>query len=159
MIIISSLSYFAALIIPVELIGFLGILPILIGFKNLGKQRSKKENLNGSLNNRIIENGENNMSQNNFRTISVATITFAKGGDNIGVYAPLFAISELTEIILIIIIFLIMTGIWCVIPYYLVNNERFGDIIKKYSQKIFPFFLIGLGIFILIKCNTFSLFF
>lgn len=159
LIMISCLSYFTALIIPVEYIGLLGILPILIGFKNLAEQRSNKEDLNVSSNSQIIKNGENNTSQSNFQTISVATITFANGGDNIGVYAPLFAISELSEIIILITIFLIMTGIWCIIPYYLLNNEKVGDNIKKYGQKILPFFLIGLGIFILIKCNTFSLFF
>ena len=82
----------------------------------------------------------------------------ANSGDNIGIYVPLFAINELSQIVIIISIFLIMTGIWCVIPYYLVNNERIGNSIKKYGRKILPFFLIGLGIVILIKCNTFSLF-
>ena len=160
LIIISSLSYFVALIIPVEWIGLLGILPILIGFKNLANQRLKKENLKDvSTDNLINEEETTFLSQNKFRTISVATITFANGGDNIGVYVPLFASSELAEITFFIIIFLIMTGIWCVIPYYLVNNEKAGDIIKRYIRKILPFFLIGLGIFILIKCNTFSLIF
>lgn len=40
---ISSLSYFVALIIPIKFIGFLGILPIIIGIKKIFNQKSQKE--------------------------------------------------------------------------------------------------------------------
>mgnify|MGYP001092776277 CR=1 FL=1 len=146
---ISGVSYFAALIIPSAWIGLMGIFPIIIGLKNLAKLKNNKkqnEEYKGKF-----------LSHINTKIVTVAIISFANGGDNIGVYVPLFASSNSYQMLFLIIVFLLMIGVWCVIGYYLVNNKIVGKRIRKYGHILLPFVLIALGIFILIKCETFSL--
>ena len=79
-------------------------------------------------------------------------MTFSNGGDNIGIYTPLFAkYSSAGEVIFISLIFMIMTGFWCVAAYYLVRHPLIASRIKKTGHIIFPCVLIGLGIYILVS--------
>ncbi len=94
LILISTISSFAALIIPVERIGFLGLLPIIIGIKNLIKSISKNEDLSEGPAKEITVSKKRFLNPNSSRILSMSVITFANGGDNIGTYIPLFAISD-----------------------------------------------------------------
>lgn len=96
---ISLVGYFARLIVPHEWIGFLGLLPIAIGVRHFPEH----------------DNGEDK-KQESTRTagaFSVAAVTFANGGD-IGIYAPLFATSDLASLLVMLIVFFIMLAVWCV---------------------------------------------
>ena len=44
-----------------------------------------------------------------------------------------------------------MTAVWCIVAYYLVNHPVITKRIRNIGNIIFPFVLIGLGIFILIS--------
>ena len=81
-------------------------------------------------------------------------MTIANGGDNIGVYAPLFASSSPLEIRLAGWGFLVMTGVWLGLAYGLVNNPLFGAKIQRIGRVVLPVVLIGLGVIILIRCGT-----
>jgi cadmium resistance protein CadD (predicted permease) len=49
----------------------------------------------------------------------VAAVTFS-GGEEIGIYASIFAIyHNVSEIVTIFILVMIFTGIWCIIALYL----------------------------------------
>ena len=83
--------------------------------------------------------------------LTVAAVTFSNGGDNIGIYTPLFAkYSSEGEIVILSIIFMILTAIWCAVAYYLVSHPLVATRIRKTGHIIFPFVLIGLGIYILV---------
>lgn len=82
---------------------------------------------------------------------SVALITISNGADNIGVYAPLFSNLNQSELLLTILIFLIMTGIWCFFAHLIIKNKVLGTKIEKYGHIILPFVLIFLGIGIIIS--------
>ena len=82
-------------------------------------------------------------------------MTFSNGGDNIGIYTPLFAkYSSVGEVVLIALIFLVMTAIWCIIAYSLVRHPIIAIRLDKTGHIIFPFVLIGLGIYILVSNLT-----
>ena len=140
LIIISSMGYFFKFIIPSSLISLLGIFPILIGIKELIKLKTHK-------------NSDNDLNQNaEFKRSSifqVALVTISNGGDNIGIYMPLFASISSSQIITIVLIFMIMIAIWCFISHSLVNHRLLRDKIEKYGHIIFPFVLIAIGIYIL----------
>ncbi|MDD3984679.1 MAG: cadmium resistance transporter [Methanobacterium sp.] len=78
--------------------------------------------------------------------LKVSTITFSNGGDNIGVYAPLFASLSISQLFLTSTTFLVMVGIWCVISYILVINKIIGYKLQEYGHIILPFVLIIIGI-------------
>jgi cadmium resistance protein CadD (predicted permease) len=83
------------------------------------------------------------------KTFKVASVTIANGGDNIGVYAPLFASMSIYSLTLTIIIFIIMIGLWCITGYFMVSNHIVGYKLQKYGHIILPFVLIFIGMGIL----------
>jgi len=141
LILISSAAYLFQLFIPKYLIGLLGFIPIIIGVKNLfnlyENSNSNKVNLN--------------KPTNGFKFMQVALVTFANGGDNIGVYAPIFASLSFMEISQVVLIFIVMTGLWCIISLKMVKNRIIGNKIKKYGHLTLPFILIGIGILIILR--------
>lgn len=53
------------------------------------------------------------------QTCNVAAIAFANGSDNISVYVPLFANSELDSLLIILSVFFSLVGVWCYTAYKL----------------------------------------
>ncbi|MDO8869173.1 MAG: cadmium resistance transporter [Methanobacteriaceae archaeon] len=97
------------------------------------------------------DNRLNSGSYSIFTWFSVALITISNGVDNIGVYAPLFSTLNQMELLLTILIFLIMTGIWCFFAHLIIKNKLLGIKIEKYGHIILPFVLILLGIGIIVS--------
>ena len=152
LIIISSLAYFFKFIIPSSYIALLGILPIAIGLKNLWNL--KKDGSKGLLNETCTQknqdtNDDTELKISSHKTLKVALVTFANGGDNIGVYVPLFASISILPMILTIIIFMVMIGLWCIIGYFMVSNKIIGYKLQKYGHIILPFVLIFIGLGVL----------
>ena len=145
LILISSLAYFFQLIIPNNWIGFLGIIPIIIGVKNLLNIHVKSKS------DTIFVESTAKDNKVRFKFLQVGLVTFANGGDNIGVYAPLFAGINYMEITQVILIFMLMTGLWCIISIKLVDNQIIGEKIMKYGHLILPLVLIGIGIIIILR--------
>jgi len=141
LILISSMAYFFQLFIPNYLIGLLGFIPIIIGVKNL-------LNLYRDSNSDRIHLNE---PKKRFKFMQVALVTFANGGDNIGVYAPIFASLSFAGILQVVLIFMAMTGIWCIVSFKLVENKILGGKIKSYGHIIFPFVLITIGLLIIFR--------
>ncbi len=98
-----------------------------------------------------IVKGSDKKYETNHKFLQVAMVTFANDGDNIGVYAPLFAGLGFLETMQVIFLFLVMTGLWCLFSFKLVDNRILGDKIGKYGHLIFPLILFGIEIIILLK--------
>jgi cadmium resistance protein CadD (predicted permease) len=144
LVLISTLGSLLALVVPQYIIGLLGLVPISIGKIRLVQLRNK--------NNSISEKTSQISRWSHLPILTVAAVTFSNGGDNIGIYTPLFAKYSLAgEVIFISLIFMIMTGSWCVAAYYLVRHPLIASRIKKTGHIIFPCVLIGLGIYILVS--------
>jgi cadmium resistance protein CadD (predicted permease) len=142
---ISALGSLISLIIPTYIIGLLGIAPIVIGVKKLVTLRKKNE-----CNSKSKEIARDKMNKLAFA--AVAAVTFSNGGDNIGVYTPLFArYSTASQITWLISIFMAMTAVWCITAYYLVNHPLIAFRIRRIGHIILPFVLIGLGTYILVE--------
>jgi cadmium resistance protein CadD (predicted permease) len=136
LIVISLAGLVLKVIIPYQYLGILGIFPVIIGIKALvQKENSQKE--------------VNQVGSGATGFWSVAAITIANGGDNIGVYTPLFAHTSGPVILIYITVFLILTGLFCYIGYFLVNHPRTKDASERYGKIIMPYFLILLGLYIL----------
>lgn len=163
--IIASLpGFFGSLVIPRAWIGLLGILPILIGIRQL---------LNQQIDNSEIQTANTNFKTSNHRnprlnlilsllspqTYQVAAVTFANGGDNISIYIPLFASNNFINLLIIIIVFIIMKGVWYAVAYLLVQQATVARILTRYGKKAVPFVLIGLGLYLMYERGTFALLF
>ena len=145
---ISALGSFISLAVPTYIIALLGIVPIVIGVKKLVVSRNKNE----SNSKQAIQDKK----KNNLAFVAVAAVTFSNGGDNIGVYTPLFAkYNSLSQITALATIFMAMIAVWCIAAYYLVNHPLVASKIRRIGHIILPFVLIGLGIYILTESFVF----
>lgn len=141
---VSTLGSLIALVVPQYIIGLLGLVPITIGAIRLLHLRNNN-----------YKSNEIKMPvskwQNHLSILTVAGVTFSNGGDNIGIYMPLFATyNSAFEVIYLSTIFMIMTAVWCIIAYYLVRHPLIATRMKKTGHIIFPLVLIGLGIYIIL---------
>jgi len=89
-----------------------------------------------------------------WRPLAVAAVTVANGGDNIGVYLPLFAASSPIEIALLAAVFLGMTAVWLLLAWVIVNNRLLGRHLRRYGRYLLPPVLIALGGYVLVKQGT-----
>lgn len=162
-IIIASLpGFFGSLVVPRELIGLLGLLPIVIGVKQLVSREQEQPEVQtvtsdfkqSSLSNPIVSFL---LSVLHPQTYKVAAVTIANGGDNISIYIPLFAGNNLASLGVILSVFLFMVGVWCAIAYLLARQATIANVLSRYGRVVVPFVLIGLGLFIMYERGTFSL--
>ena len=124
---IGALGSLLALVIPQYIIGLLGFVPISIGIIRLIKLRKHA--------NEVITK----QVSSHLPMLTVTAVTFSNGGDNIGIYTPLFAkYSSAIEVIFISIIFMVMTAVWCTVAYYLVSHPLIATRLRKTGHIIFP---------------------
>jgi cadmium resistance protein CadD (predicted permease) len=143
---ISAVGSLVSLVVPSRIIGLLGLVPIAIGVKKLFDIRESPKGDGMHVQGLQTEKGR----QSYLSVSRVATVTFADGSDNIGVYVPLFASHGTSvEITALIAAFLVMTGVWCAAGYYAVNHGSLARQLRRFGHLVFPFVLIGIGISVL----------
>ncbi len=155
LILISLPGFFGGLILPRYWIGLLGLIPITIGLSNLlNQEEDASEEVEAET--ELYEDSAiaNFLSP---QAYAVAAVTFANGGDNIGVYVPLFANSNLGSLVVIICIFLLLVGVWCYAAYQLTQQLAIADVLTRYINYLVPIVLIGLGAFIVLESGALSL--
>lgn len=162
-ILVASLpGYFGSLIIPRGWIGLLGFVPIVIGVSRLINRKQDEDEV------QTVADGFDRLPANkplvsklasllSPQTYQVAAVTFANGGDNIGIYVPLFASTQLPSLGVILIVFFLLVGVWCYIAYLLTHQPAVTHLLARYGNTLVPLILIGLGIFILIESGTYQL--
>ncbi|MHB8807535.1 MAG: CadD family cadmium resistance transporter [Anaerolineaceae bacterium] len=147
LVIFSLLIAFGFSFIPRSwIIGLLGLIPIALGLKVLFKDDEEEEE------NEVME------SAHKFRSLvlSLTALTIASGGDNIGIYVPLFSSITSSEIKVTVVVYFILVAVLCYISNRIANIKYVGETIEKYERIIVPIVFIGLGIMILIENGTFS---
>ena len=147
---ISLLAALIALVIPPAYVGLLGLLPIAIGSRKL-------VDLSGGRDKGEEELERHPASAARGQVLAVAAVTIANGGDNIGVYTPVFAVRSGIETAVIIAVFVLMTAMWCAIAHWLVHHRTIGAPIRKFGHLILPPVLIGLGLSVLLEAGSFGL--
>ena len=89
--------------------------------------------------------------------MAVTTVTIANGGDNIGVYMPVFATRSFPDILVIGAVFAAMTALWLAGAYWFVTHPQLGAPIRRYGHWGVPFVLIGLGVMVLYEADSIRL--
>ncbi|MEH1871669.1 cadmium resistance transporter [Nostoc sp.] len=154
LLILSLPGLFGGLVLSKNWIGLLGLVPISIGISSLVNREadSSKEVVAAT------QEAEASTINSFFspQAYSVAAVTIANGSDNISIYVPLFASSNLKSFLVIIGLFFLLLGVWCYVAYKLTNNKVIADILTRYVNNLVPFVLIGLGAFIVLKSEALS---
>ena len=148
--ILVAVSLFAAYVlnfIPQDwMIGLLGLIPIYLGIRvAMGSEEEAEEE-------EVVEKLESRGSNRLFWT--VALITIASGGDNLGIYIPYFTSLSVSEIVIAIVVFALSIAVLCYISYRLAKISFVSETLEKYERIIVPIVFIGLGIFIMLENGT-----
>ena len=136
-----------ALVVAPAYVGFLGVLPILIGLKKIWELRQDD----------AAEEDEPHTQRGQWNALAVAAVTIADGGDNLSVYIPVFATRTGAEIAVIGGVFAAMTLAWLAGAFWLTSHRTLGAPIRRYGHRVVPFVLVGLGCYILYAAGSFAL--
>lgn len=139
----------AALVIPPAYLGLLGLLPIALGLKKLWELRRGSEDDDAE--------ATGHPAAGAHRMLSVAAVTIANGGDNIGVYVPMLATRSAQERFVIVAVFAVMTGVWCFVAHALVRHRALGAPLRRWGHRLLPWVLVGIGVVILVENDTVAL--
>jgi cadmium resistance protein CadD (predicted permease) len=165
---ISLVGFLIGLAISSDWIGLLGILPILIGLNNLrllivNKDESvenKSANLKQNARFRGFDSRERSLLDiiQDRQTYRVSAVTISNGGNNLGIYIPLFASSSLQSLAVIVPICYLIVCTWLFMYYYLTRTPGIALVLSRYASKLFPFVLMWLGLRIILDNQSYKLF-
>lgn len=163
---ISLVGYAAGLIHPASTVGWLGVLPILMGIQNLivilQEQRGERAGTGtGTLSpTREAGTGNNTLGFRSRRvtawdalrsrkTYDVALICLSNGSNNISIYIPLFASLTLAKVMVVIPILYLFITIWLGLAFSLTRMPGISVVLNRYVKLCFPWILMWLGLRIL----------
>jgi cadmium resistance protein CadD (predicted permease) len=138
-------------LLPETVIPYLGLLPLLLGIRAGWRVWSGR---------RDGEEGDDRPlgARNGGPTaLTVATVTFANGGDNIGVYVPVFATTDRAGFVTYIVVFLGMVAGWCALGRYFATRQPIAKALSRWGHILLPVVLIGIGLLILVEGGAFGL--
>lgn len=148
LIIMSLAGSLIGLLVDQSYIGLLGLIPIYLGAKGIWQLLRPRDHAE--------ENDSLNTDRSRSKVLTVAGVTIANGGDNIGIYVPLFATFAWPGKVTMITVFLIMTVVWCFAARLFVKHPYVARAVDKYGHIITPFVLVLLGLYILYENATFG---
>ena len=129
--IISCLGAYGLTALFEKYVFLLGLVPIFLGIKAIFDRDDGEKS--------VISGG----------VLSVILLTVSSGGDNVGVYIPIFARMDAVHFITALVIFGTMSVMWCFIAQRLSALPALKHFIEKYKRVIVPVIFILLGIFII----------
>lgn len=131
-----------------QFLGFLGLIPVILGVKVLIWGDSDSEVL-------ANENTANLQIRNLIKKVSIIIIASC-GADNIGLFVPYFTSLSFHNLLLTLIIFLILPFMLVGVAYQLTTISTVGKLLEKYSRWFISIIYIILGISILVENNSIS---
>lgn len=138
--------------IPDRWTGWLGLLPIAIGIYQLFKhftENPEPEEIQTVAATPTLTKSQGWRRWLSPQVLQVAAVTIANGGDNISVYLALFANTNLAQLGVTLIVFFSLVAVWCGIASWLAGHRAITPILTRFGDRLVPFVLIGLGVFIL----------
>ncbi len=88
---------------------------------------------------------------------TVAGVTFANGGDNIGVYTPVFLNVKPIAVVAYCVVFLALVAVLVAVAKFVATRPPIAELLERWEYVLFPVVLIGLGIVILVSGGAFGL--
>jgi cadmium resistance protein CadD (predicted permease) len=135
-------------LLPRSVVAYLGLLPLALGSRAGWRLWSRRH-----------ENAAQDATPpaSGVGLLTVATVTFANGGDNIGVYLPLFATTSAANEASYCIVFLVMVGLWCAAGRCLATRRPVAEALSRWGHIVLPVVLLAIGALILVEGGAFGL--
>ncbi|MEU9015162.1 cadmium resistance transporter [Streptomyces sp. NPDC048479] len=138
---------FGATFLPASAIPYLGLLPLALGLKAAWQAWKHHGD----------EDDEQEAAEGGPKALEVAAVTFANGGDNVGVYVPVFATAGVGGMSVYAVVFLILVGVWCFAGRFFATRPVIAKALSRWGHILLPLVLIAIGLLILIEGGAFGL--
>ncbi|MFC7676729.1 cadmium resistance transporter [Mycolicibacterium sp. GCM10028919] len=143
----SVVAALGARLLPESTIAYLGLLPLLLGIYAAWEAwRSRGD-----------DDDDDAAGPSQLGVLTIAAVTFANGGDNIGVYIPVFAVAGVAGMVTYVVVFLIGVAVCCALGWYLATRPAIARLMARWGDVVLPVVLIVLGVVILIEGGAFGL--
>jgi cadmium resistance protein CadD (predicted permease) len=136
---VSIVGALGAGLLPDSVIPYLGLLPLLLGIRAGWRAWRDRHAPDDETEDRPAG------------ILPVAAVTFANGGDNIGVYVPVFATAGPGGLVVFAVVFLILVGVWCAAGRFFATRPVVARALSKWGHIVLPVVLIAIGVLILVQ--------
>lgn len=136
----------AGAFLPEETIPYFGLVPLVLGLW-AGWQAWRADG----------DDDEVKVSGKSVAVWTVAAVTFANGGDNIGVYVPVFLSVGPAATAAYCVVFLILVALLVVAAKFVATRPGIEEVLERWEHVLFPLVLVGLGVIILYSGGAFGL--
>ena len=143
-----AVAFGAQVLLPEAILPYFGLIPLGLGlwaawqaWRNRGEDDDDEAQLEGK----------------RVSIWTVAAVTFANGGDNIGVYVPVFVSVSWSTILAYCIVFLLLVAVLVFVARWITSRKPIAEALERWEHILFPAVLIGLGVVILISGGAFGL--
>ena len=141
-------AFGAQVLLPEAILPYFGLIPLGLGlwaawqaWRNRGQDDDDEAQLEGK----------------RVSVWTVAAVTFANGGDNIGVYVPVFVSVSWSAVLAYCIVFLLLVAALVFLAKWISSKKPIAEALERWEHILFPAVLIGLGIVILVSGGAFGL--
>ena len=138
----------AGAFLPPEAIPYFGLIPLGLGLWAAWEAWRDDDD---------DDDDEAKVAGKNVAVWTVAGVTFANGGDNIGVYVPVFLSVGPAAVVAYCIVFLLLVAVLVVLARFVATRRPIAEVLERWEHVLFPIVLIGLGIVILVSGGAFGL--
>mgnify|MGYP000734086337 FL=1 len=132
--------------LPPQAIPYFGLVPLFLGIWAAWQAWRGDDD----------DDDEAKVSGTNVGVLTVAAVTFANGGDNIGVYVPVFLSVGPAAVIAYCVVFLALVAVLVVMAKFVATRRPIAEVLERWEHVLFPIVLIGLGVFILVEGGAFG---
>ena len=132
--------------LPESFIPYFGLIPLALGLRAAWQSWRGKD-----------DDDDEQVTGKPISVMTVAAVTFANGGDNIGVYVPIFVTVGAVGIIAYSGVFLLLVAGLVLVARYVATRKPIAAILERWEHVLFPLVLISLGTFILVEGGAFGL--
>ena len=141
-------AFGAQVLLPEAILPYFGLIPLGLGlwaawqaWRNRGQDDDDEAQLEGK----------------RVSVWTVAAVTFANGGDNLGVYVPVFVSVSWSAVLAYCIVFLLLVAALVFLAKWISSKKPIAEALERWEHILFPAVLIGLGIVILVSGGAFGL--
>ena len=137
-------------LLPDRVVPYLGLVPLVLGIRAAWQARRSRDDPEDDADDAVpdVAGGP--------RATTVAAVTFANGGDNIGVYVPVLATAGAGGTAVYVVVFLVLTGVWCVAGRVLATRRPVARALARQGHLVLPLVLIAIGVVILVGGGAFG---
>lgn len=134
----------ARALLPESAVAYFGLLPLVLGLRAAWLAWRDRDD-------------DDDDEVGGLSVLTIAAVTFANGGDNIGVYVPVFLRAGPAGTAVYTVVFLLLVAVLVVAARFVATRPLVARLLERWESVLFPLVLIVLGIVILVEGGAFGL--